>query len=138
MSAQPNFVWSLRTGLPVTASAQITERWQRLSTFRGHRIAVPDSIARYFDIDDIKIHNRSQFPSSQSMSAELFGTRLSEQALLVLRDGQIVIEEAAIAEFGRSFLMDTCQVAMEIVVSVSLKEGAPPTAFEMLILGVES
>ena len=43
--------------------------------FRGERLAVPPSIARYFDIVDIKVGKDSQLAASGILPAEAFETR---------------------------------------------------------------
>lgn len=104
------------------------------------RIAVPDAIAPFFDLNDLHVGNRSCMPQAQSISCDLLAVRLDSQVLFratTLRGDEIgiTIAEAAAAEFGRAWSMPTCQVAQDLVARVTLKEGAPPTVFEMLILG---
>lgn len=59
-------------GTPVAAGAQaqITTRPQVL--YRPERLVVPASIAPFFTIDDIRVGNRSQFPSAEPLPAEMF------------------------------------------------------------------
>lgn len=135
----------LRSSWPVGGGGR---EWSRQATivvrpqlpFRGERIAIPDAIAPFFDLDNLAVGNRSCMPQAQSISCDLLAARLDHRAALEgapLPSGAIAITitEAATAEFGRAWSMPVCQVAQDLVATVSLKEGAPPTVFEMLILG---
>lgn len=93
----PNAIWVIRSDQPIAGAAQIIVI-RRASAFRGCRIAVPDSIARYFSLEAIYVQNQPQLRAP--MSAELCAVRLTDRALLDLRDGKIAIAEDAVAEFG--------------------------------------
>jgi hypothetical protein len=108
----------------------------RSIAFRGYRIAIPDDIAPFFDIIDLKVGNRSVL-SSSPVGGHLFACRMDMQAKLILSDTrpvQVMVSEPATAEFGRAITMETCQTAMDMSVTVRLK-GGEPHHFEMYILG---
>ena len=144
---------SLRSGGPYTSppgsgilqpgsTVQVTSRPQR-GFFRGERVAIPDSIARFFEIVDITVGNNSCMPQAQRISGELLAARIDQRALIELSkergDGpfDITITDAARAEFGLQHRMGECLPAMDITVVASLKHDAPPSPFEILILGTE-
>jgi hypothetical protein len=77
------------------ASATITQRPQVL--FRAERLVIPATTAASFLISDIKVGNKSQTVSSGSLPAAAF----SETA------------------FGVRLLLDTCAVAMDLVLIVN-------------------
>jgi hypothetical protein len=135
---EPNSIWVFRSGSIVSGFVQITSRWQRPTLFRGLRVAIPDTIASRFEIEDIKVGNITQLLDlGAPISGELFATRISKQARLGLVDGEIKIEKEATKEFGRAVQMVACPIAMEMVVWARLKEGALPSMFELMILGRE-
>lgn len=85
------------------ASEVITFRPQVL--FRATRLIVPDIIAPYFTIDDIKIGNASQFAASGAVPASAFG-------------------EAVNASGKPNLVMKTAQVSQDIVMTVTNRSGA--------------
>jgi hypothetical protein len=121
-------------------TAQITARPQT-GSFRGERIAIPDTLAPYFDVNDVRVGNRSQFPTAQSIGGETFAMRIDLQAKLLATDYgrgiRVAITEPAFAEWGREWSMDTCQTSMDLWVVVTCKQSVPEVGlpFEMLILG---
>lgn len=94
-------------------SAQFTERpWRE--AMRPIRIAIPDAFARFFVVENISIGNASQFTGRGGMSGELF---------------------AASAAYS-PIRFDTCQVAMDIVVSVRYVGSDPDgVAFSCVVMG---
>jgi hypothetical protein len=136
--AVPRSIVVLRSGTPIAGFAMITVRPWR--PFRGERIAIPDAIAPYFEIEDVKVGNCSQFERAGSQSAMFYAARIDCSAKFIVTAHAatpiaISIANDAIAEFGRALSMATCQVAQDIVMCVQLKKGAPPTEFEAMILG---
>lgn len=121
---------------------QVTTRPQ-VAGFKTDRIAIPADIARYFEILDITIGNRSQNPQEQTIPGETFAMPTESMlALLDLNKGvdsflpKIAITQPALAEFGREFDMDIGQIAMDIVVVARLLPTAPgPMSFVMVMLG---
>lgn len=131
----------LRSSVPITSSEYASICVRPWRPFRGDRIAIPDVIAPYFEIDDIKIGNCSQFEQGGSQSAMLYAARIDQSAKFLIADGgavpiQISIAEVAIGQFGRALSMIACQVSQDITMIVRLKKGAPPTEFEAMILGL--
>ena len=105
--------------------------------FLGQRIIIPDDIAPYFEIVDIRVGNRSQFRQQTSPhSAMLYAARVSSGPKISVGEHKIQIDEDAVAECGREFPMDTVQAAMDLSFDVRLKDHAPPTIFEVMILGI--
>lgn len=124
------------------ATAQIWARPQS-GPYRGDRIVVPDEIAGYFEICDLRVGNRSQFPQAQAMPASLCAARIDRSALFgVAKDEtaahvhsvRITIAEAALAEFGRPWTMETCQTAMDLTIVVRNRSDLR-WPFECMIIG---
>lgn len=148
-AAEENTARLVRTGIMLSSnveiqpaqSAQITCRPQ-VGPFRGDRVVVLDECAEAFDIEDLKIGNHSQFPQAMSMPAKFCAARVSSQALFgceIAKIGQrdlikIAITEPALAEFGRSWTMETCQTAMDLSIIVT-NRSSQPARFVALIVG---
>jgi len=117
----------------------ITRRPQ-VRDFYGDRLAVPDTIARWFDIVDVKVGNRSQMPGASSISAELCGVRLDKRARLAVRKGELRVSRAARAAFGLVFPMEPCRMSFDLVITARMKDTTDPACeagkvFELIILG---
>lgn len=118
---------------------QIVTRPQS-GVFRGERIAIPDTICVHFQIDDIRVGNRSMMPTSGSIPGEAFAVRLRDSlAPLVVQTNEkrilsIHLEEYALKEFGRAVTMDNCQVAQDLVIGVT-NISNERRAFRAFILG---
>ncbi len=132
----------LRSREPATPEQPSCEAFTRpWAPFRGECVAIPDDVARHFDVIDVRVGNRSQLLSrdDQSAPATLYAARLDRRAILSLSsDGtahRLCVEHAAEAEFGRVLHMQTCQVAQNLIVSGRLRRGSPPTTLEVMILG---
>lgn len=134
--AVPRSICVLRSYHEIVAGdVEITVRPQKVP-FVGERIAVPDDVAPYFDILDIRVGNRSQFLQATPQSAALYAVRMDRTAALRVDDVlNVSITEPSLIEFGRPVQMEACQAAQDLAVWVRLKDGAPSTAFEMWILG---
>lgn len=61
-----------RSTAAIAAGAQATITTRPQTLYRPERLVVPASIAPFFTIDDIKVGNRSQFPSAEPLPAEMF------------------------------------------------------------------
>lgn len=138
MNTHLNGILVLRCDTLIPGQAVITSRPQH-TAFRGRRLAIPDSIARCFDVLDYKVGNKSQLPGSVPISAELFATRLEGLARLSARTiGDVIcieISEKAIAEFGKELRQETCQAAMDVSIHVQLKPNREPSPFEAWVFG---
>lgn len=108
-------------------------------SFRGDRVAIPEEIARSFDVLDIRVGNRCQPLTSAEIRGEMFATRIGLQAeLKISRDGaltSLIVATEAEAEFGRALSMDTCQPGMEITIVARQRDPIVPVTFEAMILG---
>jgi hypothetical protein len=82
------------TAIPGSTSANITKRPQVI--FRPERILIPSSVGVDFQVTDVKVGKNSQFSASGEVPA-------------------VVFAETA---FGVRLKMDTCQVSMDITISV--------------------
>lgn len=123
--------------IPPGQMAQITARPQ--ITFRGMRLAVTDTSAPFFGIQDIRVGHRSVFPQSGRIPAEAFACHLVGQAkLLVERIGpepfSISIQETAVEEFGKALPFPTCLVAQEMMIYLE-NTSDRPRRFEGFIIG---
>jgi hypothetical protein len=123
-------------------SAQLTTRPQDVP-FRGDRLVVLDECAALFDIDDLKVGNRSQLPQSRPMPAAFCAARISSQTLFGCEIKQVMVRassvkiqiaEPALAEFGRPWTMETCQTAQDISMAVTNRSNRP-SCFVALIVG---
>lgn len=148
-AAEENSTRLVRTGIVLSSnvaiepaqSAQITARPQ-VTPFRGDRVVVLDECAEAFDIDDLKVGNRSQFPQTMSMPAKFCAARISSQALfgceitrsIMQSHIKIAITEPALGEFGMAWMMDTCQNAQDLVTIVTNRSNQP-ARFVALIVG---
>jgi len=82
------------TAIPGSTSANITKRPQVI--FRPERVIIPSSVGVDFQVVDIKVGKNSQFSASGEVPA-------------------VVFAETA---FGVRLKMDTCQVSMDVTISV--------------------
>lgn len=92
--------------------------------FRGARIAIPARIAERFQIDEIKVGNRSMMDRSQSIPGDTFAIRIEDAPLFAVqkRAGdtlEICLERSALAEFGRAFYFEPCLTAMDMTLYVT-------------------
>ena len=138
-------IMALHSSVPILPDqeAQITIRPQS-TAFRGHRIAIPDDIAPFFRILDLKVGNRSQLSNGDGIRASMFATRIDRQAAFtatIVRGDtfKLSLTEDAKCAFGRVITMDTCQTAMDLVMIVKMigyhEQGLP---FEAFVLGVQA
>lgn len=148
-AAEENTARLVRTGIVLSSdmvfepavTAQITTRPQN-APFRGDRVVVLDECADAFDIADLKVGNCSQFPQAMTMPAKFCAARVSSQALFGCEIAKIcarslvriAIAEPALAEFGRPWTMDTCQVAQDISIIIT-NRSSQPARFVALIVG---
>jgi len=123
-------------------TAMIVNRPQ-VGPFRGDRVVVLDECAEAFDIEDLKVGNRSQFPQTMSMPAKFCAARVSSQALFGCEPAKIgtqfasiriTITEPTLAEFGRPWTMETCQTSMDLMIVVTNRSNQP-ARFVALIVG---
>lgn len=117
----------------------ITARPQR-GNFRGDRVAIPDSIAQHFVIDDISVGNRSQFIQAGSIDGGLFAARIDATPLfeLVQRGNLHRLEMTPGTDhaFGLELSMDVAETAMDVTMYVTAKDSCPPgTPFMAIVLG---
>lgn len=82
------------TAVPGSTSANITKRPQVI--FRPERVVIPSSVGVDFQMVDIKVGKNSQFSASGEVPAVVF----------------------AETSFGVRLKMDTCQVSMDVTLSV--------------------
>jgi hypothetical protein len=92
------------TGTTIITSPQVV--------FRGERLIVPSDIAGQFQIDDIRVGNKSQLVSANSLPARTF----DEQGV------------------GVRLQMDTAQISQQIVLSVTNFGGAD-SVFRASLIG---
>lgn len=112
----------------------------QITAYRVVRIAIPDDIADAFNIDDMRVGNRSQMVQAGSFRASYFAAHIDGLAKLTAKMVQnetikIDISEPAEAEFGRDFPFDTCQVAMDFGFCVTNVSGVAQR-FEAWCLGI--
>jgi hypothetical protein len=120
-----------RTTVEITSHPQIA--------FRGSRVAIPDVIAPYYDIEDIIVSSRSCFVQAGKVPAVAFATRIADSAVLFARVGQtdlidITISERALTETGRAISMPTCQAGQVVQIIVTNKTDEPQP-FECYVIG---
>lgn len=87
------FPWQLR--LSGTDPTDVVARPQIV--FRGERLVIPAGLARFFNIVDIKVGNRSQLANSTAIPATTFvetaiGVRLALDTATVAQDVTLVVE----------------------------------------------
>jgi hypothetical protein len=121
------------------SSFVVTARPQR-GGFRGDRVAIPDSIAEHFTIDDISVGNRSQYLQAGSLDGALFATRIDTTPifeLIKLRDmHRLEMAPGTADAFGRELSMDAAETAMDVTMTVTAKHTMPPgTTFVAIVLG---
>lgn len=120
-------------------TVQIISRPQ-IGPFLGHRFGVTRGTGDRFTINDFRVGNRSMFPMSQSLPAEMFATEIANLGMLEIsgyRGSQgieIRISDQAIRMFGRAIKMDVCYVAMDITI-VATNVSKEPWPFQGFILG---
>jgi hypothetical protein len=88
------------TSVPGGASVNITKRPQVI--FRPERIVIPSAVGVDFQVLDVKVGKNSQFTASGSVPAIVF----------------------AETSFGVRLKMDTCQVSMDVTLSVQNTNAA--------------
>jgi hypothetical protein len=98
------------TAVPGSTSANITKRPQVI--FRPERVIVPASVGVDFQVVDIKVGKNSQFSASGEVPA-------------------VVFAETA---FGVRLKMDTCQVSMDVTISIR-NTNAAQRNFTAAIIG---
>lgn len=98
------------TAVPGSTSANITKRPQVI--FRPERVVIPAAVGVDFQVVDIKVGKNSQFSASGEVPAVVF----SESA------------------FGVRLKMDTCQVSMDVTISVR-NTNAAQRNFTAAIIG---
>jgi hypothetical protein len=98
------------TAVPGSTSANITKRPQVI--FRPERVIIPSSVGVDFQVVDIKVGKNSQFSASGEVPA-------------------VVFAETA---FGVRLKMDTCQVSMDVTISVR-NTNAAQRNFTAAIIG---
>jgi hypothetical protein len=98
------------TAVPGSTSANITKRPQVI--FRPERVIIPGNVGVDFQVVDIKVGKNSQFSASGEVPA-------------------VVYSEAA---FGVRMKMDTCQVSMDVTISVR-NTNAAQRNFTAAIIG---
>lgn len=102
----------LDSGANVAAGTQATVTARPQVIFRGERLVIPSDIAGNFVIDDIRVGNKSQLVATGAIPARVFN-----------EDGT-----------GVNLSLDTCQVAMDLVVVATNISGAA-TRFRGSIIG---
>ena len=98
------------TAVPGSTSANITKRPQVI--FRPERVVIPSAVGVDFQVVDIKVGKNSQFSASGEVPAVVF----------------------AETSFGVRLKMDTCQVSMDVTISVRNTNGAQ-RSFTAAIIG---
>ena len=98
------------TSIPGGASANITKRPQVI--FRPERVIIPSTVGVDFQVLDVKVGKNSQFTASGSVPAVVF----------------------AETSFGVRLKMDTCQVSMDVTLSVQ-NTNAAARNFTAAIIG---
>jgi hypothetical protein len=98
------------TSIPGGASANITKRPQVI--FRPERVIIPSTVGVNFQVLDVKVGKNSQFTASGSVPAVVF----------------------AETSFGVRLKMDTCQVSMDVTLSVQ-NTNANAQNFTAAIIG---
>lgn len=98
------------TAVPGSTSANITKRPQVI--FRPERVVVPASVGVDFQMVDIKVGKNSQFSASGEVPAVVFSE----------------------TSFGVRLKMDTCQVSMDVTLSVR-NTNAAQRNFTAAIIG---
>lgn len=98
------------TAVPGSTSANITKRPQVI--FRPERVIIPSAVGVDFQVVDIKVGKNSQFSASGEVPA-------------------VVFAETA---FGVRLKMDTCQVSMDVTISVR-NTNAAQRNFTAAIIG---
>jgi hypothetical protein len=98
------------TAVPGSTSANITKRPQVI--FRPERVVIPSSVGVDFQVVDIKVGKNSQFSASGEVPAVVF----------------------AETSFGVRLKMDTCQVSMDVTISVR-NTNAAQRNFTAAIIG---
>jgi len=148
IGAWQQVVGGVRAGrTKVRASAPVPRRrtyeivTQPQIPFRGVRLAIPDDVARHFDILDVRVGNRSMFPVSGAVPGEAFAMRIDRRALLAIERAadasspiQIGIDCPAVEEFGRELTMDTCWQQANIAIIVQARSEMA-SRFVAVILG---
>lgn len=99
------------TAVVKSTSTKLTQRPQVL--FRPERLSVDDTISPFFTIDDLKVGNKSQLVSSGSLPASTFSSKA----------------------FGMRLKMDTCDPAIDLVLSITNIDAAADHRFLATILG---
>lgn len=107
--AEPNaaqeMVLGIQSASTVAAGASEVITFRPQVLFRGTRLIIPDAIAPFFTIDDIKIGNQSQFAASGAVPAAAFGESVNSS--------------------GRpNLVMKTAQVSQDIVMTITNRSGA--------------
>jgi hypothetical protein len=98
------------TAVPGSTSANITKRPQVI--FRPERVVIPSAVGVDFQVVDIKVGKNSQFSASGEVPAVVF----------------------AETSFGVRLKMDTCQVSMDVTISVR-NTNAAARNFTAAIIG---
>jgi len=98
------------TAVPGSTSANITKRPQVI--FRPERVVIPSAVGVDFQVVDIKVGKNSQFSASGEVPAVVF----------------------AETSFGVRLKMDTCQVSMDVTISVR-NTNAAQRNFTAAIIG---
>lgn len=132
-------VLSTDAPIPPNQGAQIDLMPPR-GPFRCERLAIPIGIAEHFSIVDLRVGNRSQLEMAGEIPGVTFAIGIDVAPLLKVtgaRSGVVSIdlERQAQKEFGRKWLMETCQVAMAMMISVR-NTSKKPRPFTALALGV--
>lgn len=98
------------TAVPGSTSANITKRPQVI--FRPERVVIPAAVGVDFQVVDIKVGKNSQFSASGEVPAVVF----------------------AETSFGVRLKMDTCQVSMDVTISIR-NTNAAQRNFTAAIIG---
>lgn len=98
--------------IPGAATVDVISRPQTI--FRGERLVIPAAIGAAFNVVDVRVGNVSQLPANQEIPGAVF----------------------AETSFGVRLRLDTCQVAMDIVLRVRNITVPPvPADFSAAIIG---
>ena len=130
-------IWDSPSSINPGESVQLQLRPQR-GPFRGERLAVPANIAEHFSIVDLKVGNRSQTQMYGDIPCVAFAVGIDTAPLLKATGGSgaivVTLERQAQKEFGRKWLMETAQVAMDMVLVVR-NTSVVPYPFTAMVLG---
>jgi hypothetical protein len=122
--------------IPPGRTFQITSRPQR-GGFIGERVAIADSVASYFMIDDITVGNRSQFIQAGSIDGSFFAAKIDALPTYQFQGPyRILMTPGTETTIGLPLAMDRCETAMDITFTVTAKDHIPAGAeFLALVVG---